>query len=169
MRLTQGDRVTIVQKVIDTIIEPRRAKHRKAEHRLADKVLTAALGKHKRAYLALPAEFQRRSNGLRVNCGGQSFWLKHEKDQPTACDTVVISRDLADEVRAHVAAGEQLKKDEDELRAQVRSVVASAPSDKHLRQLWPDGAKYYDKVLAGTPQLPVSVQALQKKIEECRA
>ena len=169
MRLTQGDRDAIVRKVIEAIIGPRRAKHLKAEQALASKVLNAALGKHRRAYLGMSREFQYWNNYVGVNAGGLRFSLHFAKEQPTARGELTLTGDLAEEVRRHIDADKQLRTDERELSSQIWSVIGAASSAKQLRELWPDGAKCYDKVLAGTPKLPVSVQALQKKIEECRA
>ena len=77
MRLTQGDRDAIVRVVLEAIIEPRRKKLQKVEHQLAQKVLKAALGKHQRAFEAVPKEFKCWAHEVRVNVGGLCFELRH--------------------------------------------------------------------------------------------
>jgi len=148
---------------------PRMEKHQKAQHKLADKVLAAALGKHKRAYFALPREFQKHGAYVRITVNGKRFYLYFAKSQPTCDAEVPVTGPLIAECEQHMADDAKIKSDKDALAAQTRSVVYAATTVKNLRELWPDGAKYYDKVLIMPAKLPVSVQALEKKITEVRS
>lgn len=169
MRITNGDRDLIVSQLVSDTMKAREAAHKKAERALADEVIRWALGKHYKAYMALPEEFQHIDDHFCVASAGKRIVLHHDKKQPTCGKTINVTGEVKDRVEDFMAENERIKRDRDTLRAQARGILFSAQTEKQLRELWPAGAKYYEPIISGNGKLPISVQALEKTIAECKA
>ena len=169
MRLTNGDRDAIVRRVLEVVMEPRKKALAKTGAKLGAAVLAAALGKHKRAYFALPEQFQHIDDDVKVIVQGLRIYLPLGKRQPTTESWINVSGELATQVESYMAEKSAIERDESTLRQQARSVVMAATTAKQLTELWPAGSKYYGPLISETKQLPVSVRALEEKISACAA
>lgn len=166
MRLTNGTRDLIVANVLTKTFEKRLKANKEIENTLALAVRNSALGKHKAAFDALPAEFVSASSAIRANVGGLKLWLHYAKDTRSANETISVSGPLRDKCEALMREQEKLDKDRVALRSQVKALVYSVSTADRLREVWPEGKEYYEPYLES--RALVSTTEINQRIKKAR-
>jgi len=171
MKLTKGDKDIIARNAMHMTTAGREKALAKAEHALALEIRDAALGKNKRAYLALPKEFQRRDSWLYVNFGGKRYTLNLASYQPLPRDSLAVTGELRTKLEKHISAKESLREDKNKIRSAAMSVLASVNTAAQLAERWPEGKPYYASLIEpkASGKGMVSVAALNQAIEKARA
>ena len=91
----------------------------------------------------------RKCSCLRFNIGGQTHFLNHAKELPTpyasGCSLLgVIDGELGEEVIAFANEKEDAVKKIKEVRAKLQGQLGNISTFKKLRELWPEGQKFYN-------------------------
>lgn len=160
-RLTNWDRDGIVTAAVHHAFEPRRAALAVAEDKLAKEAYAFLVPEAVRKQAAkLPAGWISYSATIRLNVGGldMSLDLKKEVPLPVRLRTygerlgAIPIGDLADRIQAHALAKEALKEERKEAQAKVKALVYSVTTVTKLREIWPEGEKFYGGIEKAEPK-----------------
>jgi hypothetical protein len=180
-RLTKWDRESIQKRAIEAAFKERTEALAKDEDRLGrrayEHLFTTA---ERKAAKALPDNWLRRDACLRFNVDGLSVLLtlsdggvpvpyrgKGSQSGGYSCSPLgaIQNGPLADEIKAHLKALEDLKQDRDRAKHALWAVLQSVSTLKGLQTAWPEGEPFWSALAsrANEPNVPAP------RIEELNA
>lgn len=168
VRLTNDLRQIIVNKAIAHAFDPKLSKLKESEDALGREAYAAVFTKAETDKVALvPENWIRRDKCLQFNVGGLHIRLELQGDglpvpyrigdyAGYSCKTlgVIEAGDLCDRIRAHASACEQHRNDRRTAAKAVEGMLAKVSTLKKLREVWPEGERFYAQYEKAKEALP---------------
>ena len=148
-RLTNAQRERIVAAAIRNTFQKRETEIKEGKAKLGEAIRIAILGKHRKAYEALPTEWHSERKGIYVTGYREHKYSYRSNafliDGPSPLGSIPLD-DLPARVKARVVALGQkedaLEFDKDSLSSKVRGTVYAATTEKALLDAWPEAKDF---------------------------
>ena len=165
-RLTNDIRNSIRQAAIESTFSPLRKEHAAAEGVLAVEAYNSVFSEVVRQAIAcVPAHWFRNDpclnfnvNGMRIKLstddGGLPVPYESGSGRGYHCHSetgTIMAGDLADRIKLHAIAGEELRNREKSASRNMDNLLASISSIAKLKAAWPEGSPFYARFLSATP------------------
>jgi hypothetical protein len=165
MKLTKEIRERIVGMATGEYFTPKKKAIDAQEHDLGMELYHHVFNADELAKVsALPRFWLRHDGCLRFNCGGYDirFTVKTAVPVPysTHCASLgSVTGALSDKAQAFAQSKQDLGRDYDRAKIALMKMLESVSTVKRLKQIWPEGEKFYAQYL-DTPERP-GVPAIQ--------
>lgn len=176
MKLTNAMRDETIDLCVNATFKKANADYDAARTRLADTVYEHAFGAQEKIALKLPANWVARVQYVDISCDGFSWRgvadkpysklkLSRERLEPqNVNDGYKISLDHPQyaEAQSVVAMFDKLYAAKTQLRQSLRTLLYSTTTLEKLREIWPEGKKFYPAPAERAAALPVPAALTQQ-------